>query len=142
MGYNGIHRLFLATLHVLVTFCQSGGILLDTRGFSIYAKSNIPRQVGLAGSSALIIAFLQSMIEFYKLEISANQKVSLALSAEQDQLGIAAGYQDRVVQIFNGLVYMDFAKELMVSRGYGEYKLLPATCLPRLWIGKTKRSHL
>ena len=30
---------------------------------------------------------------------------------ETEELGIAAGLQDRVVQTYEGLVYMDFAKQ-------------------------------
>ena len=38
---------------------------------------------------------------------------SLALSVETEELGIAAGLQDRVIQVYEGLVYMDFARERM-----------------------------
>ena len=43
------------------------------------------------------------------------------LSVEQDELGINAGLQDRVIQTYEGAVYMDFSKELMEKQGYGDY---------------------
>ena len=41
-----------------------------------------------------------------------------------EELGINAGLQDRVMQIYEGLVYMDFNKELMESTGHGAYRRL------------------
>jgi glucuronokinase len=46
---------------------------------------------------------------------------NLVLSVERDELGINAGLQDRVIQTYTGLMYMDFGRELMSSRGYGDY---------------------
>ena len=48
--------------------------------------------------------------------IPVLQRPGLALAAEQE-LGIAAGLQDRVVQTFGGLVYMDFDHGLMQRSG-------------------------
>ena len=43
----------------------------------------------------------------------------------------APGLQDRVIQAYEGIVYMDFDKKLLDSRGYGEYvPLRPPTPLP------------
>ena len=33
-----------------------------------------------------------------------------------------AGLQDRVAQVYGGLVHMDFNRDLMQKRGYGEYR--------------------
>ena len=46
------------------------------------------------------------------------------MAAERDELGITAGYQDRVIQAYGGCVYMDFDRNLMKSRGYGQYEQL------------------
>ena len=43
------------------------------------------------------------------------------LQVETNELGINAGLQDRVIQIYNGLVFMNFDEELLTSRGYGGY---------------------
>lgn len=45
-----------------------------------------------------------------------------------------AGPQDRVVQVYEGMVYMDFRRELMESRGYGEYESLEPALLPEVYV--------
>ena len=37
----------------------------------------------------------------------------------EEELGITAGLQDRVVQVYGGLVYMDFARESTQRHGHG-----------------------
>jgi len=56
----------------------------------------------------------------------------LILSVETEELGIAAGLQDRVVQVYGGTVYMDFSKELMEGRGYGRYEYIDSDLMPPL----------
>ncbi len=46
------------------------------------------------------------------------QRPMLVLRAEEE-LGITAGLQDRVIQVYGGVVYMDFAKEFMQQHGHG-----------------------
>ena len=98
------------------------------------------RQVGLAGSSALVIALLKALIQWYNIQpdiLPPHIQANLALAAERDELGIAAGYQDRVIQAYEGCVFMNFAKDLMEGRGYGEYDRIPVELLPQgLWLGK------
>ena len=83
---------------------------LHDRNFSIRYESNIPRQVGLAGSSAIIVATLRCLMEFYGVDIPQRVQPSLVLSVETEELGIAAGLQDRVIQVYEGVVFMDFAQ--------------------------------
>ena len=45
-----------------------------------------------------------------------------------------AGLQDRVIQAYQGLVYMDFSKSLMDARGYGEYERMDAKLLPNVFV--------
>src|SRR6185295_9532190 len=73
--------------------------------------TTIPRQVGLAGSSAIITATLRCLMEFYDVEIPLELQPSLVLSVERDELGVAAGLQDRVAQAYEGLTYMDFGRD-------------------------------
>lgn len=47
-----------------------------------------------------------------------HERPNLVLNAEEE-LGIAAGLQDRVVQVYGGIVFMDFGKEHMQAHGYG-----------------------
>ena len=50
------------------------------------------------------------------------------------ELCIQAGLQDRVIQTYEGCMYMDFAQALLEERGYGEYARLPIEHLPLLWL--------
>ena len=136
-GYYGGIRLVKATIKKFVEFCDRHEIELHDRNFSIRYESNIPRQVGLAGSSAIIVATLRALIEFYEIDIPKQIQPSLVLSVEQEELGITAGLQDRVIQIFEGCVYMDFSKSRMAEvKGYqcGYYEPLQLDPLPPIYI--------
>lgn len=100
-GYDNGDRLLLACCKVFYTHCRDKGIALNTRqGFRVMFDTNIPRQVGLAGSSAIITAFWKALIHFYNVtSIPLEEQASLILSVEQNELGIAAGLQDRVIQV-------------------------------------------
>ena len=139
-GYYGGIRLIKATIKKFVEYCNRQGHPLHGRNFSIRYRSNVarnvPRQVGLAGSSAIIVATLRCLMEFYGVEIPQRVQPSLALAVETEELGIAAGLQDRVVQVYEGLVYMDFAKERMENlHGLpcGVYEPLDPRLLPPLY---------
>ena len=64
-------------------------------------------QTGLSGSSAIVSAALSCLLDFYKVRhlIKVEVRPNLILSAEQE-LGIVAGLQDRVAQVYGGLVHM------------------------------------
>jgi len=51
-----------------------------------------------------------------------------------EELFIQAGLQDRVIQTYEGCMYMDFSRELMEAQGHGEYARLPVANLPPLWL--------
>ncbi|CAO3639628.1 unnamed protein product [Cunninghamella blakesleeana] len=144
-GYNNADRLFLACIKVFYQYCQQNGIPLDTSiGFQILFETNIPRQVGLAGSSAIITAFWKCLLTFYQLSnhhhdksttfLTLERQASLILSVEVDELGIAAGLQDRVIQTYGGLVFMDFEKSFMDKHGYGQYTILDHQLLPTFYL--------
>jgi len=120
-----------------VEYCRRQGHTLHAQNFSVRYQSNIPRQVGLAGSSAIIVATLRCLMEFYGIEIPLQIQPSLVLSVETEELGIAAGLQDRVVQTYEGLVYMDFARERTRELGgfrCGVYESLDSVLLPPLYV--------
>jgi glucuronokinase len=136
-GYYGGMRLLKATVKKFVEYCLRQKLELHKRNFSVRYESTIPRQVGLAGSSAIIVAGLRCLMDFYHVDIPREVQPSLALAVETEELGIAAGLQDRVIQVYEGLVYMDFAPERMQERhGFlcGHYEPLDPTLLPPLYI--------
>nr|NIP92526.1 GHMP kinase [Akkermansiaceae bacterium] len=50
---------------------------------------------------------------------------------------IPAGLQDRVIQAYEGVVYMDFAREHFERQGYGQYEQLDPASLPSLYVAFT-----
>src|SRR5262245_16526598 len=136
-GYYGGMRLVKATIKKFAEFCGREKLPLHDRNFSVRYESNIPRQVGLAGSSAIIVATLRCLCQFYGVSIPRDVQASLALSVETEELGIAAGLQDRVIQVYEGLVSMDFTKESMTKKcGYecGRYEPMSPALLPPLYV--------
>jgi glucuronokinase len=107
-GYYGGIRLIKATIKRFVEYCQARKIRLHDRNFSVRYQTNIPRQVGMAGSSAIIVATLRCLMDFYGVSIPLEAQPTFVLGIEQEELHITAGLQDRVIQVFEGLVYMDF----------------------------------
>jgi len=121
-GYYGGLRLLFATCKKFSEYCSTHGISVPSKNFTITYETNIPRQVGLGGSSAIIAAALKCLMSFYELtdaDIPKPLQPSLVLSVELEELDIAAGLQDRVIQVYGGLVYMDFDRELMEQHGHG-----------------------
>lgn len=133
-GYYGGFRVLKASIKIFYEYCRTHEITLPDRNFTLRYRSDIPNRVGLAGSSALIMSCLRALMEFYDVAIEASQLANVVLSVENSELGIPAGLQDRVAQAYQGLVYMDFAKSLMDSRGYGDYQPLDLSLLPPVYV--------
>lgn len=135
-GYYGGIRLIKATIKKFVEFCNGVHTLHD-RNFSIRYDSDIPRAVGLAGSSAIIVATLRALMDFYDINIPLEIQPSLVLSVEKDELRIQGGLQDRVIQVYDGLVYMDFSELASTDQQglcCGVYDRLSTEHLPPLFL--------
>ena len=130
-GYYGGLRLILATCKKFSEWCLNNGIALPKRNFACSYSTNIPRQVGLAGSSAIVTALTKALLQWYGLvigdDIALDNLPSFVLSVETEELGINAGLQDRVCQCFEGAIMMDFAEKFMKDHGYGQYTTLHKT---------------
>lgn len=133
-GYYGGIRLMKATICRFIEYCRDERIDIEGKNFSIRYRSTIPRRLGLAGSSALITATLRCLMEFYDVDIPKHLQPNLILQVETDKLGISAGLQDRVIQVYEGAVFMDFDKQHMDQHGYGLYEELDTRSLPSLFI--------
>jgi glucuronokinase len=133
-GYYGGLRLMKATVKRFHDFAHRDGRELHNRAFTLAFDSDIPRLVGLSGSSAIIVATLRALMKFYDYPIPLERQPELVLSVERDELFINAGLQDRVVQTYEGIVYMDFDRQLVEGRGYGEYVRLKPPTMPPLYI--------
>ena len=72
-------------------------------------------QMGLSGSNAIVCAALSCLLDFYKVRhlIKVEARPGIVLGAEK-QLGIVAGLQDRVAQVYGGLVYMVVSQPMLL----------------------------
>ncbi len=136
-GYYGGIRLVKATIKRFVEYCQERGLALHDRNFSVRYQTNIPRQVGLAGSSSIIVATLRCLMEFYGVQIPLEIQPTFVFSVEMEELGISGGLQDRVIQCYEGLVSMDFdraCEQTMLGLKHYAYEPLDPDLLPPLYI--------
>jgi glucuronokinase len=90
-------------------------------------ETSIPQRVGLGSSSALVIAVTRALCELRGVHLEPAALAAFALAVETEELGIAAGLQDRVAQSFGGLMFMDFS-------GEPAYEPLDPRSLPELRI--------
>ncbi|MCC5829929.1 MAG: hypothetical protein JJU36_10830 [Phycisphaeraceae bacterium] len=133
-GYYGGIRLIKAAIKRFYSYCRENGQKLDDRNFTIEYETTIPVRVGLAGSSGIITAVMRALMSFYGVHVPRPVLPNLILSVELDELGIGAGLQDRVIQAYEGVVFMDFDRTRMERDGHGHYESLDPALLPPLFI--------
>jgi len=133
-GFYGGERLMKAAIRRFADYCGTHGHALHDRPFRLRYESTIPRRLGMAGSSALVTATLRCLMQHYNVDIPKPVLASLILGVENEDLGISGGLMDRVVQVYEGLVFMDFDKRLMEEQGHGRYERLDVAALPPLYI--------
>ena len=136
-GYYGGLRLILASCKKFNEYCSTYNIELEDKNFTISYETNIPRQVGLGGSSAIITAAIKALMQLYGItetDIPKPIQPNLILSVETKELEINAGLQDRVIQVYGGTVFMDFSKDLMDRQEHGNYEYLNSSVMPALFL--------
>lgn len=79
-----------------------------TGGVAINWSTDIPRSVGLAGSSALVLATIDALASAAGVAMAPIERAAMALAVEVEDLGIDAGPQDRVVQAVGAPILMKF----------------------------------
>jgi glucuronokinase len=139
-GYYGGLRLLKASIRCFADLCRERRTAIDDRTFSIHYETDIPRGVGLGGSSAIVTAAIRAMAAFLDVEVERERLPDLALSVETGELGIVAGLQDRVAQAYGGLTHMDFDPGLVARDGHGAYEPLDPTLLPPLFVAHLSRA--
>ncbi|MFZ9882254.1 MAG: sugar phosphate nucleotidyltransferase, partial [Phycisphaerales bacterium] len=118
---------------------QALGIDGGARPFAAEARTTIPFQSGLSGSSAIVVAALRAWDAWFGLGLSRMRIAEIAWRAEAEVLGIRAGPLDRLVQSFEGLIDMNFRHPFAP----GSVERLDAALLPPLliaWHGQETRS--
>ena len=133
-GYYGGIRIVQALLMRFLEYCKEHDIELPERNFTLEYESTVPLRLGMGGSSAIITAALRALLIYYGIEIPLPIQANLVLEAETRELGVSAGLQDRVIQSYGGVVYMDFDEELMKRQGYGRYESLDPGLLDRVYV--------
>ena len=99
---RSLHRLLTAT-------ADEFGVRVGTpHGGVLSAITTVPRSVGLAGSSALVISALRALAATNGHRWDPLDLAETALAVERERLGIEAGLQDRLVQAVGAPVSMEF----------------------------------
>ena len=138
-GYTGGRPLIQATLATFAAFVERTALGPVSGGFRIAYRSSIPRRLGLAGSSAIVVAVLRALAAHHGLEIQPALIASLAREAEE-RLGLSPGLAAPVSQTFGGVVAMDFrARRVRTEHDLdvGEYRLLDPAGLPAMYLAWT-----
>jgi len=133
-GYYGGIRIIQALLVRFMDYCREQGLALPNRNFTLEYESNIPQRLGLGGSSAIITASLRALCQYFGIDLALPVQANLVLETETRELGVPAGLQDRVIQAYEGLVFMDFSKEIMDRQGYGSYERMDPGLLPKVYV--------
>lgn len=133
-GYYGGFRLVKAAIKQFFDHVQENKISIPKKNFTIRYTSNIPRQVGLAGSSAIITSTIKALSHFYSVDIPKPIMANRVLWSETKELDISAGLQDRVVQVYDQPVFMDFEQSFMQQKGFGRYQPIDATIFPPMYL--------
>src|SRR6185503_12802522 len=115
-------------------YCREKGIELENRNFTIEYDSTIPLRLGMGGSSAIITAALRALCQYFNVDIPLPVSANLVLETEIRELGVPAGLQDRVIQAYEGVVYMDFSRDVMDRQGFGNYERLDPKLLPNIYV--------
>jgi glucuronokinase len=133
-GYYGALRLIKASLKRFHDYCVEANVKLPDQQFSLRYSTNVPRGVGLAGSSAIITATFRALQKFYGVDIPLPILPNWVRSVEREELRIEGGLQDRVAQVYGGVTYMDFDRALLERDGHGFYESLDPIHLPPLYM--------
>lgn len=132
-GYYGGVRLIKAAIKKFSDWCARQGVVLD-RNFTVEYDTDVPVRVGLAGSSAIVTATIRALMEFFGVDIPKPVLPGLILSVELEELSIGAGLQDRVIQVYEGVVFMDFDRARIERDGHGLYEPIDPALLPPLFV--------
>jgi glucuronokinase len=133
-GYYGGMRLIKAAIKKFHDYFRQQDVDLPDTSFTISFDTTIPRLVGLSGSSAIVTAMFRALMRFYQVDIPRHLLPTILLATEREELGISAGLQDRVIQTYEGIVYMDFERTHLEEHGYGIYEPLDPPRLPPLYV--------
>ncbi len=125
---DGLERLVVAAVR---RFAAAVDPERPDRGpVALTCTTTIPRQVGLGGSSAVIIATIRALSARWEVTVPPFELAETALATEVEELGIAAGPLDRVIQAYEQVILMDLAP----PRTEASYRVIDPSLVPPLLI--------
>jgi galactokinase/mevalonate kinase-like predicted kinase len=80
---------------------------IERPGFGIVLASEIPRQSGIAGSTALVVALLRALLAWQGRGLGLHALAELARLVERERMGVQCGYVDQYLCSFGGLRHVD-----------------------------------
>ncbi|MFX0090641.1 MAG: mevalonate kinase [Candidatus Hodarchaeota archaeon] len=101
------------------------------RPFTFAVATDIPKQAGLAGSSAIIINLLNCLNKLYQYNLDRRTIAHYATIIEHEVIGLTAGPSDRFIITYGGAKFMDYT-----CKDYRNYLIedLDLKSIP-LWVG-------
>ena len=79
-----------------------------TTPFHLSARTEVPMQAGLAGSTAILACITGAVLAHLGLTLNPYETAELVRKIEYDVLGIVCGFQDHYMAVFGGLNCLDF----------------------------------
>jgi galactokinase/mevalonate kinase-like predicted kinase len=89
--------------------------------FGIQLATEIPRQSGIAGSTALVVALLRAVLTWQGRSLSRYALAELARSVERERMGVQCGYSDQYLCSFGGLCHLDLRGKRFDGGGGGPF---------------------
>lgn len=71
-------------------------------------RSEIPLQSGMAGSTALVVALLRSVLAWRGEDAPPHALAERAREIERTEMGVTCGYVDQYMSVFGGYQFVDF----------------------------------
>ena len=123
---ENLKRLIDASLKRLV----KEGWIKEKPPIEVAVRTNIPRESGMGGSTAIIVAFLDACRKMLNLTYNNYRLAEIVQKIEHKDLGIVAGYNDRYAITFGGLLFMDFTgkdpdREVWEGEPYAKIRNIP-----------------
>lgn len=103
----------LDLLKAAISACISN--LYTLPGFHLRAWSDIPRQSGLAGSTALLAAVIGALLRLMDDRRDPYSTAEIVRACEFDRMKTLCGFQDAYMSVFGGLQAMDFAGKTVIG---------------------------
>ncbi len=125
LSYNGSNDLIKAVIK---------NLKLENNKFKITYKSQIPLASGLAGSSAISVAAIRALNEYFNLNLNSFEIAEKSRMVEIEELGNSLGFQDGYSTAFGGVLFMDFKSKTghgkYFKSSYGVVKRIPIKRIP------------